>query len=95
LLEQKMLWPDTRVVPFHYPHPVTGKHVAEDDLRAPHYGQDVSTSDPPLSLAPPKDQQEKLKAGGAAEATSGSQKNGVNGSTEELRSEVEHIEIAA
>ncbi len=55
-----MLWPDTRVIPFHYPHPVTGKHVKDDDLRAPHYGQDVSTSEPPLTLALPKDQQERL-----------------------------------
>jgi len=50
LVEQTMLWPDTRVVPFHYPHPVTGKDVATDDLRAPVYGEDVSTSDPALSL---------------------------------------------
>lgn len=60
IIEQKMLWPDTRVIPFHYPHPVTGKHVKDDDLRAPHYGQDVSTSEPPLTLALPKDQQERL-----------------------------------
>ncbi|OAL38162.1 hypothetical protein AYO20_02614 [Fonsecaea nubica] len=59
LLEQKMLWPDTRVVPFHYPHPVTGRMVKDDDLRAPKYGEDVSTSLPPLSIALPKDQQEK------------------------------------
>lgn len=50
-VEQLMLWPDTRVVPFHYPHPVTGKQVASDDLRAPKYGEDVSTSLPPLSLS--------------------------------------------
>jgi len=56
LIEQKMLWPDTRVVPFHYPHPVTGKMVDEDDLRAPQYGQDVGTALPPLTLALPKDQ---------------------------------------
>lgn len=55
-----MLWPDTRVIPFHYPHPVTGQQVKDDDLRAPHYGQDVSTSEPPLTLALPKDQQERL-----------------------------------
>lgn len=51
LIEQKMLWPDTRVVPFHYSHPVTGKDVASDDLRAPVYGKDVGTSDPPLVLS--------------------------------------------
>jgi hypothetical protein len=50
IVEQLMLWPDTRVVPFHYPHPVTGKMVAEDHLRAPAYGQDVSTSLPALTL---------------------------------------------
>ncbi|KIW18065.1 hypothetical protein PV08_02352 [Exophiala spinifera] len=60
IIEQRMLWPDTRVIPFHYPHPVTGRQVSDDDLRAPHYGQDVSTSEPPLTLALPKDQQEKL-----------------------------------
>jgi hypothetical protein len=95
LLEQKMLWPDTRVVPFHYPHPVTGKHVAEDDLRAPHYGKDVSTSDPPLSLAPPKDQQESLQSGGSAANSTSASQNGMNGDVKELRQEVEHIEIAA
>ncbi|KAL1839254.1 hypothetical protein VTJ49DRAFT_1691 [Mycothermus thermophilus] len=56
LIDQKMLWPDTRVVPFHYPHPVTGKATAPDDLRAPVYGQDVSTSEPPLTLALPEGQ---------------------------------------
>ncbi|KAL6241953.1 hypothetical protein RBB50_011198 [Rhinocladiella similis] len=60
IIEQRMLWPDTRVIPFHYPHPVTGKQVNDDDLRAPHYGQDVSSSEPPLTLALPKDQQERL-----------------------------------
>jgi len=44
--DPKVLWPDTRVLPFHYPHPVTGKQVAEDDLRAPEFGKDVSTSAP-------------------------------------------------
>jgi len=50
IVEQLMLWPDTRVVPFHYPHPVTGKQVKEDDLRAPAFGEDVSTSLPALTL---------------------------------------------
>jgi hypothetical protein len=45
-----MLWPDTRVVPFHYPHPVTGEMVKEDDLRAPEYGKDPSTALPALTL---------------------------------------------
>ncbi|KAK4235019.1 putative carotenoid oxygenase protein [Achaetomium macrosporum] len=56
IFEQKMLWPDTRVVPFHYPHPVTGKPTAPDDMRAPAYGADVSTSDPPLTLSLPEGQ---------------------------------------
>ena len=51
LVETKMMWPDTEVVPFHYPHPVTGKHVAEDSMRAPLFGEDVSTSGPPLKLS--------------------------------------------
>lgn len=34
------LWPETRVVPFHYPHPVTGKQVQALDLRAPKLQQD-------------------------------------------------------
>ncbi|PMD20852.1 hypothetical protein NA56DRAFT_704083 [Hyaloscypha hepaticicola] len=50
IVEQIMLWPDTRVVPFHYPHPVTGKQVKEDDLRAPGWGEDVSTALPALTL---------------------------------------------
>jgi len=50
-VEQLMLWPDARVVPFHYPHPITGKTVEVDDLRAPEYGEDVSTSKPPLQLS--------------------------------------------
>ncbi|ETI24595.1 hypothetical protein G647_03964 [Cladophialophora carrionii CBS 160.54] len=61
LIEQQMLWPDTRCIPFHYPHPVTGEFVKSDDLRAPKYGEDVSTSLPPLSIALPKDQLEKLE----------------------------------
>lgn len=51
IVEQLMLWPDTRVVPFHYPHPITGNMVATDDLRAPCYGEDVSTSKPALTLS--------------------------------------------
>lgn len=65
LIEQKMLWPDTRVVPFHYPHPVTGKMVKEDDLRAPMFGEDVDKSLPPLSLALPAGQKEEKGDGTA------------------------------
>jgi len=50
IVEQVMLWPDTRVVPFHYAHPVTGEMVKDDDLRAPAWGKDVSTSLPALTL---------------------------------------------
>lgn len=56
IIEQKMLWPDTRVVPFHYPHPVTGKKIADDDLRAPLYGKEASTAEAPLTLALPEGQ---------------------------------------
>ncbi|KAK7924545.1 hypothetical protein PG985_006599 [Apiospora marii] len=56
LVDQKMLWPDTRVVPFHYPHPVTGERANDDDLRAPQYGQEAGSSEPPLSLALPEGQ---------------------------------------
>lgn len=56
LVEQRSLWPDTRVVPFHYPNPVTGKRVKPDDLRAPRYGEPVETSEPALVLDLPKDQ---------------------------------------
>lgn len=48
--EQRMMWPDTRVVPFHYNHPVTGEPVKEDDMRAPVYGTDVKLSKPALKL---------------------------------------------
>ncbi|GAB7355505.1 hypothetical protein MBLNU459_g5994t1 [Dothideomycetes sp. NU459] len=51
LIEETMLWPDTRVVPFHYPHPVTGKFVNELDLRAPSLGEDPNTAEPALQLA--------------------------------------------
>lgn len=56
IIEQKMLWPDTRVVPFHYPHPVTGRRVAEGDLRAPHYGKPTESAPPALTLALPAGQ---------------------------------------
>lgn len=71
ILEQKALWPDTRVVPFHYPHPVTGRKIADDDLRAPGYGADVSTSDPPLNLALPEGQSRPGATQGVAESAPG------------------------
>lgn len=56
IIEQKMLWPDTRVVPFHYPHPVTGKRTEGDALRAPIWAGKVEESEPPLTLDLPEGQ---------------------------------------
>lgn len=50
LCEGEMLWPDTRVVPFHYPHPVTGKHVAEEDMQAPKWRQPASSALPARTI---------------------------------------------
>lgn len=46
LIEGEKLWPDTRVVPFHYSHPVTGEEVAEIDMRAPRWREDGTTAAP-------------------------------------------------
>jgi hypothetical protein len=46
LQNDERLWPDTRAVPFHYPHPVTGEFVAEEDLRAPVLGTDAKAAKP-------------------------------------------------
>jgi hypothetical protein len=46
LLEGEHLWPDTRVVPFHYAHPVTGKEVTEIHMRAPKWCKDGNTAKP-------------------------------------------------
>ncbi|KAH9898924.1 SnoaL-like domain-containing protein [Xylariomycetidae sp. FL2044] len=84
IIEQKMLWPDTRVVPFHYPHPVTGRRARDDDLRAPPYGQDPdpAAAPPPLTLALP-----------AGQARKGAGKTWVNGgSTRVLPDLVENAE---
>ncbi|KAM5353444.1 hypothetical protein ACJ41O_000094 [Fusarium nematophilum] len=48
--DQRMLWPDTRVVPFHYEHPVTGEKVKDGDMRAPAFGDDAKDSLPALRL---------------------------------------------
>ncbi|KAF5677462.1 hypothetical protein FCIRC_6734 [Fusarium circinatum] len=40
------LWPDTRVVPFHYVHPVTGRQVADEDLQAPKWREPASSAPP-------------------------------------------------
>lgn len=48
--DQRMMWPDTRVVPFHYDHPVTERPVRDEDMRAPMYGEDPSGASPALRL---------------------------------------------
>jgi hypothetical protein len=50
--EQQALWPDARVVPFHYAHPVTGAQVADEDLQAPVWGTDAKQAKPALKLEP-------------------------------------------
>ncbi len=50
--ELRAMWPDTRVVPFHYAHPITGEQVLEDDLRAPVYGGDAASAKPALKIEP-------------------------------------------
>ncbi|KAK7419280.1 hypothetical protein QQX98_003432 [Neonectria punicea] len=47
--EQRMLWPDTRVVPFHYNHPTTDQPIKDEDMRAPAFGEDTKDSLPALS----------------------------------------------
>ncbi|KAJ5374860.1 hypothetical protein N7517_006866 [Penicillium concentricum] len=44
------LWPDTRVIPYHYKHPVTGKDVAEEDLKAPKWREDGSAAPPARTI---------------------------------------------
>lgn len=66
-----MLWPDTRVIPFHYPHPVTGKKIADDDLRAPGWGEDVSTSEKPLTLQLPEGQKREGAVEGITQSEPG------------------------
>ena len=46
LVPHERLWPDTRVVPYHYSHPVTGKEVAEEDLQAPKWRESPDTALP-------------------------------------------------
>ncbi len=48
--DQRMLWPDCRVVPFHYTHPVTGEQVRDEDLQAPLYGEPATHAPPALKL---------------------------------------------
>ncbi|KAF7552067.1 hypothetical protein G7Z17_g4584 [Cylindrodendrum hubeiense] len=44
LIPEEKLWPDTRVVPFHYAHPITGKEVADQDMTAPIWRESTSTT---------------------------------------------------
>ncbi|KAL1898482.1 hypothetical protein Sste5346_003385 [Sporothrix stenoceras] len=48
--DQRMLWPDCRVVPFHYTHPITGEQVDAVDMQAPLYGGDAKDALPALKL---------------------------------------------
>jgi hypothetical protein len=48
--DQRMLWPDTRVVPFHYEHPVTGEHVKDVDMQAPVINTDAKDAPPALKM---------------------------------------------
>jgi hypothetical protein len=50
--EQLMLWPDTRVVPFHYAHPITGEQVEDGDLRAPVFGTEAKDAKAALKVEP-------------------------------------------
>ncbi|KAL1963720.1 hypothetical protein VTN77DRAFT_7924 [Rasamsonia byssochlamydoides] len=50
LTPNNMMWPDTRVVPFHYPHPVTGSWVHSLDLRAPRKGEDPEKATPEIDI---------------------------------------------
>lgn len=50
LCDEVKLWPDTRVVPFHYAHPVTGKQVAEEDMQAPKWRQPADTAPPARTI---------------------------------------------
>lgn len=50
-MDQRMLWPDTRVVPFHYEHPITGKAVKENDMQAPVFGENEESSLPALTIS--------------------------------------------
>lgn len=48
--DQRMLWPDCRVVPFHYTHPVTGEKVDDVDMQAPVFGTDPAAAPPALRI---------------------------------------------
>lgn len=50
LCDEVRLWPDTRVVPFHYAHPVTRKHVEEEDMRAPKWWEPASNALPARTI---------------------------------------------
>ena len=48
--DQRMLWPDCRVIPFHYTHPITGDQVRDEDMQAPLYGEPAEGAPPALKL---------------------------------------------
>ncbi|KAJ5885058.1 hypothetical protein N7495_009568 [Penicillium taxi] len=52
ILDDVSLWPDTRVIPFHYKHPITGEDVAEPDMQAPKLRDigDPSTAPPARTI---------------------------------------------
>ncbi|KAJ5548904.1 hypothetical protein N7513_006138 [Penicillium frequentans] len=50
ILQDGGLWPDTRVIPFHYKHPVTGEEVEEGDMRAPRWLAEATTAPPARSI---------------------------------------------
>lgn len=50
--EQRLLWPDTRVIPFHYAHPITGQQVPDEHLQAPVFGTAAQDAKPALQVEP-------------------------------------------
>ncbi|PGH23971.1 hypothetical protein AJ80_02033 [Polytolypa hystricis UAMH7299] len=50
LVDGFKLWPDTRVVPFRYRHPITGEEVDKMDLRAPKWKDNASDVLPARSI---------------------------------------------
>lgn len=50
IIPDHMLWPDTRVVPFHYQHPISGIDVQTDSLKAPRLGESTDTCKEALQI---------------------------------------------
>ena len=71
--------------------------VEQDDLRAPHFGADINTAPPPLSLQLPKDQQEKVIANGGLDISGvrlDGAVNGVKPDVSETKAESSKVEIS-